>query len=585
MSHLIMRKLASVAVGLSLFGCTADQNLSDIKIIGGKIADYQPFMINISNQNSESKNGYCGGSWIAEGVILTAAHCVEELEHLAKISVSITRQSDMSESNSLNVIAVIPHPQYNPKIMHNDIALLFVEPLDHAGLSKPVIPIPLNHNPGLPEELGKVTVIGWGNATSYGAIFGDDLRQAEIPVVDLETCRTAGEFYSTISDNEICAGNFEHGAIDSCQGDSGGPLIAFDNGTPVLAGIVSWGESCALKGKPGVYARVSSYHPWIYEQIGSFKSPVTSNEKNIRNAIAQHCYTGFTEKNNPYPDDTDFTLDSNFLINQPLQLSKVTLEDSTSSIGSCKFTRLGLGEVEVEVLKSNTTANAVVKVPSLKQIWTGPVTEGKGLSAGCVNDTQESFYVNYSPLGFSFFVGKNFYLIGDEIEISDLTEYSLSSCTKYATSIVFGEKNNVAEGEHKFILALESNELGLAKKYFILRDIGSNPTGKLVTTLTLEHDSESKGLLSFENKTGNDIHTWQLDCKNETTLTDEYGIEYLAKKSGDTQYVHTFITPASIHGIIKDQATVNFKADFKGVSAKEVLKLCNINGRDLTIAE
>ena len=581
MGHSVVKLLAVAGICVAIISCTSEPSSSDTKIIGGKIADYQPFMISLSKQDPEKKSGFCGGSWIADGVILTAAHCVDGMKDLAKVSVSITRESDIGANNSLKVLAIIPHPQFNPEVMHNDVALLFVEPLNLAGITKPVTPIALNRKATLPEDLGKTTVIGWGNASSYGYLFGDDLRQVDVPVVALDKCRTAGEYYSTISDNEICAGDFDNGAIDSCQGDSGGPLIAIDDGTPVLVGVVSWGDACALKGKPGVYARVSSYTSWIYEQIGTYKSPVTGNEKNIKEAIAQHCYAGFSAKQNPYPD-LSFEITSKFYIDQPLTQSDKEVFAGSTMLSTCSFYRLGLGQVDVEISKADTSVVTSIKIPSLNQNWVGSVREERSLYTSCVNSDLKAFSLYYEPTDFNYFYHNGGYYINDAIDNPDLSGYVLNSCTTQGTTMTFAAKENAGEGEEKFILAVESSEIGLAKKHFKLRPSSSQNDAELSATIKLDSNSETKGTLTFKNDTGNDIHTWQLECKVDITLTDAYGMVYPAQKKNESEFTHTFMTPVSIHGIIKDKSTISFAAEFKEGPAVDALKGCSVNDMPLS---
>ncbi|GIX78729.1 hypothetical protein CDAR_554711 [Caerostris darwini] len=64
----------------------------------------------------------------------------------------------------------------------------------------------------------------------------------------------------------------EHLSLSTEQGDSGGPLLfEFARGYFVLVGIVSFGYKCAEPNFPGVYTRVSSFLPWITQNIKNQK--------------------------------------------------------------------------------------------------------------------------------------------------------------------------------------------------------------------------------------------------------------------------------------------------------------------------
>jgi hypothetical protein len=205
----------------------------------------------------------CGGTIIDARWILTAAHCAE----LAPASdmlvwTGITNQSSMSTGNATRVDRVIIHPGWNSKTDQNDIALL--------RLSSPVSggsPIRLHTETNGPAEGTPAYVSGWG-ATVFEGSGPNQLQGASIAVLagPADECGNygAGQFDQR---RMLCAGRLA-GGVDTCQGDSGGPLVIPVGGNWELAGVTSWGFECARANYPGVYARVSTYVPWIYDKMG-----------------------------------------------------------------------------------------------------------------------------------------------------------------------------------------------------------------------------------------------------------------------------------------------------------------------------
>ena len=95
-------------------------------------------------------------------------------------------------------------------------------------------------------------------------------RNCDPSIVNLLTniCFSRTRSYDgKISERFLCAG-FKEGGIDACAYDSGGPLVCpVDGGRWILAGIVSWGDKCALPHKYGVYTNVNEFTAWINGQL------------------------------------------------------------------------------------------------------------------------------------------------------------------------------------------------------------------------------------------------------------------------------------------------------------------------------
>ncbi len=246
-------------------------------IIGGKEArpDAWPWMVAlVHSKSSDATQGqFCGGTLIGEEWVLTAAHCTYDLSgrprSAAEIDVVVGRHRlSQADGQRLQITQIIRHPGFIANRFNNDLALLQTS----APAAQPTVRL-LPPEQSTHEQSGIVaTVIGWG--ITEDGVESDVLRQVEVPLVDISTCRRSyGIFNEKVTENMLCAG-LEDGGKDSCQGDSGGPLVIFnaDGQQWQQAGIVSWGEGCAQPNYYGVYTRVSNYHSWVYEQISEFST-------------------------------------------------------------------------------------------------------------------------------------------------------------------------------------------------------------------------------------------------------------------------------------------------------------------------
>ncbi|WP_194201903.1 S1 family peptidase [Glycomyces albidus] len=236
----------------------------DAQIIGGGPAEEgrYPWLVGLGSagEGTPWERQFCGGSVIAADVVLTAAHCVEDVtdpETLVVFSGSVDLESDAVVETS--VAAVHVAEDYNdPIAMANDWALLKLdEPVD-------VDPIPLSTDPA---EFGALETAGWGDT---GEEYPTVAHWVEVPFVGDADCEAAypGEVDAA---SMLCAGDVENGGVDSCQGDSGGPIMAEEDGELILAGVVSWGYGCAEPGNPGVYAEVADFDDAIGEVLAGWE--------------------------------------------------------------------------------------------------------------------------------------------------------------------------------------------------------------------------------------------------------------------------------------------------------------------------
>uniref|UniRef100_A0A182NGQ6 Peptidase S1 domain-containing protein n=1 Tax=Anopheles dirus TaxID=7168 RepID=A0A182NGQ6_9DIPT len=232
-----------------------------LRVIGGNVSDIDRFPWMAALYYRERFT--CGGSLINDRYILTAAHCVARLD-AAEFEVFLRRPNivTLNEDAVRRRVARIIMNRYQQLRNNNDVALLLLK--DPVRAEDGLVPICL-HADGSNVDGREAIVTGWG--TTDSGELSEQLQQLTVPILTNQQCRQSGYFRFEITAKMLCAGYLE-GGRDSCQGDSGGPLQLTkagegDRGQQQLVGVVSWGNECAQRNYPGVYARVSRFVRWI----------------------------------------------------------------------------------------------------------------------------------------------------------------------------------------------------------------------------------------------------------------------------------------------------------------------------------
>jgi secreted trypsin-like serine protease len=277
-----------LALGLVGHSSIASAGEPQPRIVGGEsttIEDW-PWQVALACEPGSSpqclgdgfQRQFCGGSLVAETIVVTAAHCVFDegaaaFEPASDFEV-FTGRTDLSSSQGQEIdvleiyyfLDVMGTPTvqaqstdpnvdpelFNPETLTWDVAFLQLEstsssqPIKVAGADETAL-----WDPGRTAYIS-----GWGDLESGGGDFPDDLHAAEIEMIANPDCADSyGDGF--IPDTMVCAG-FLEGGVDTCQGDSGGPLVVpIDGGGFRLVGDTSWGIGCAFPALPGVYGRIA----------------------------------------------------------------------------------------------------------------------------------------------------------------------------------------------------------------------------------------------------------------------------------------------------------------------------------------
>uniref|UniRef100_G3TZE0 Serine protease 22 n=1 Tax=Loxodonta africana TaxID=9785 RepID=G3TZE0_LOXAF len=267
--------------------CGKPQQLN--RIVGGEdSADAEwPWVVSIQ----KNRTHHCAGSLLTNRWVVTAAHCFKgHLNKLSQFSVLLgiwQLGNPGLRSQKVGIARVQPHPVYSWKEgARADIALVLLEhPIQ---FSERILPICLPDSSVHFPPNSDCWIAGWGSI--YDGVplpHPQALQKLKVPIISSEVCSHLywqGAGQGAITEDMLCAGYLE-GERDACLGDSGGPLMCQVDGTWLLAGIISWGEGCAERNRPGVYISLTAHRSWIQRIVQGVQLRGHSQESGARRAL------------------------------------------------------------------------------------------------------------------------------------------------------------------------------------------------------------------------------------------------------------------------------------------------------------
>jgi secreted trypsin-like serine protease len=256
-------------------------------IVGGTTATSEewPWAAFILALDRRGEGFSCTGTVVSPTLVLTAAHCVEDIvtgQHTpAPRYAVVTGSRDVRDKTVRQVSKVrqtFVYPGFNRFKVHGDAGILELA----TPTTVPAIALAEPVDVALLAASTPTWIAGWGLSGSGSRLKQSPiLRRAATFVQRRIFCRNHARTYYPFFNysSQFCTITPPGFSIGTCHGDSGGPALAFRaDGTPVQIGITSLGPPDCDTHLPDVFTRIDSIVPWIAERIAASAAGVPAAE-------------------------------------------------------------------------------------------------------------------------------------------------------------------------------------------------------------------------------------------------------------------------------------------------------------------
>jgi secreted trypsin-like serine protease len=270
---LALALLASLVVAAAAQAANPKASAS---VIGGHNATIAQYPSLAYIEGVQATAGYaCTGTVVAPRVILTAGHCVEDIESSSivepteiAVATGVSNLAKIPRANISAVVQVLAYPNFDPTKLQGDAGLLILA----APVVAPPIALATTADAALYEPGDELTIAGWGIDDRKTGHAPEQLQAASVPVEEAGRCRRGTRRFYPFFDptHQVCALDIPGFKVTACHGDSGGPAIATrTDGTPVEIGVTSLGDGSCNPSSPAVFTRVDQISTWVQSWINA----------------------------------------------------------------------------------------------------------------------------------------------------------------------------------------------------------------------------------------------------------------------------------------------------------------------------
>jgi len=287
--------------------------------LGGKDQVVMLFIRTYNAATNSLGSRTCTGSYFAPRVVLTAAHCLEnvwnnqvfayygdnytaDFPQLTQIGDTFVPPPPGSPSFWSAADSYEAHPQWDPTVIRADMGVVYLDrklPFDPVPLARFRLDNTWNNK--------QVTITGWGANSAPTPTTGAGSRVQRTGKTKIVGTPTAADYHPEDPNPGMLDAAIRNATVkldghapnaNGCFGDSGGPIIVNQSGQDYFAGVSSWtGLSCE---DYSLYTRIDPFLPFLdqaYKKGGQetlipFLECVAPNPSGTYTA-----YFGYTNKN------------------------------------------------------------------------------------------------------------------------------------------------------------------------------------------------------------------------------------------------------------------------------------------------